>query len=185
MMRVLLLCLLAMGCGRSAQPTYHALPTPPPPEAASTDLAVVVGPVRIPSFLSRPYVAWREGPSELAFDEYHRWGSNLENEISRATGEHLSQLLGTLRVVTHPAQDPSDRAIQVSIDIEQLDVSEDLSRMRARFVLRRGKARKAIAVDLVDVRAELSRERASSAVVTYAALVEALAKKIAERIKGL
>ncbi|MCA9557766.1 MAG: membrane integrity-associated transporter subunit PqiC, partial [Myxococcales bacterium] len=118
------LALLLGACGGSPPVHYHALPTPDGEAGrpAALGAPVVVGPVRVPAFLSRPYIAWRAGDSRLDYDELHRWGSSLEAEVLRALVEHLAHRLPGRGVLAWPTQVPAERALRVAVDIDRLDV---------------------------------------------------------------
>ena len=180
----LLLFTLHMGCSSPAV-VFHALPTPEP-GAADSPLALVVGPMRLPAFLARPYITWRTSPTRLSFDEYNRWAASLDVELLRATADHLAARLGTTRVVTWPAQDPGDSALRITLDVEQLDVvANGPARLRARYIIRKGTDDAALAEGVADVRGTMSGTTVGAALATYAALVEGLAAQVSEAIRGV
>lgn len=183
-MRTALCMLLLLLCGCSSPPVlFHALPIPQPVEGDST-LAVVVGPIRLPAHLNRPYITWRTGQTRLVFDEYNRWGAPLDVELLRATTDQLATRLGTRRVVAWPAQDPSGTALRVSLDVEQLDLMADgAARMRARYIIRRGKEGAALSDGVAVVEARMNGGNADAALGAYAALVDGLAAQLTEAVR--
>lgn len=173
---------LTLGCSSPAV-VFHALPTPEP-GAADSPLTLVVGPIRLPAYLARPYITWRSGPTRLSFDEYNRWAASLDVELLRATADHLAAGLGTTRVVSWPAQDPSGEALRLTLDVEQLDVVADgPARLRARYLIQRGAD--VVADGVADVRGEMRGATVEDALATYAALVEGLAGTLGEAIRAL
>ena len=48
------------------------------------DLAVLIGPVRLPSYLERPQIARRLGGGEVELDEFNRWVGGFEENLIRA-----------------------------------------------------------------------------------------------------
>ncbi len=186
MIRLIALSALLAACGSSPPVTFYALPTGDPPSGAAEDgLEVVLGPVRLPEYLSKPYVAWRNGTSQVAYKDDHRWGASLEAEILRATTEHLSRELGSLGVVAFPAHGASPRALRVTLDIERLDVTpKGDSSLRARYVVRSGSGEEPLAVGVADVRANMGRGSVAAAVEAYGELVQKMAKKVAEGLRS-
>ena len=179
-----LMGLLTLGCSSPAV-VFHALPTPEP-GTADSPLALVVGPMRLPAYLARPYITWRSGPTRLSFDEYNRWAANLDVELLRATADHLAARLGTTRVVTWPAQDPGDSALRITLDVEQLDVVANApARLRARYIIRKGAEDVVLAEGVADVRGTMSGSSVKAALDTYAALVDGLASQVSEAIRAL
>lgn len=181
------LALLLLSCGGSPPVHYHALATPDgeAERPASLGAPVVVGPVRVPAFLSRPYIAWRAGDSRLDYDELHRWGSSLEAEVLRALIEHLAHRLSGRGVLAWPTQVPGERALRVAVDIDRLDVVRGgTSRLRAHFVVR-GADEKPLRVGAATAEATVAGGGPGAVVTTYGALVEALAAEIAAGVEGL
>lgn len=178
------LLLFVLGCSSPAV-VFHALPTPEPGKADSP-LALVVGPIRLPAYLTRPYITWRSGPTRLSFDEYNRWAASLDVELLRATADHLAAQLGTTRVVTWPAEDPGEEALRITLDVEQLDVvARGPARLRARYLIRKGAGGAVLADGVADVRGTMAGASVEDALATYAALVDGLAKQLGEAIRAL
>ena len=174
-------------CGSSPPVEYYALPTgeAPTPSAERGQL-VVVGPVRLPAYLSRPYVAWRDGAARVAYEDDHRWSASLEAEVLRATTEHLSRELGSPSVVAHPARAAGEGAVRVILDIERLDVvPRGTSTLRARFVVRGAESDAVLASGVADVRAEMDGRDAEAAVMAYGELVRKMAAVVATRLRSL
>ncbi|MEZ4466222.1 MAG: PqiC family protein, partial [bacterium] len=157
--------LAALAAACSSPPVrFHALPTPAA-SAASAGRALVLGPVRIPAYLGRSQVTWREGELALVFDDNNRWGSAFDAELVRALGEHLGAAAGTLDVVTFPGRTSSADAQRISVDIEQLDVtSGGPARLRARFSIRRGEDDALVADGVADIRETTGGRGADAAV---------------------
>ena len=90
---VLLGALVLAGCGNVRYPTSHILDlTPPSPHAAPSNGAL--GPVAIrefacPEYLCEGRIAYRPGPQEVAFYEYHRWATDPREAITQYVEDSL------------------------------------------------------------------------------------------------
>lgn len=88
------------GCFGTSPPsrfyTLTPLETRKPSVNTGLDVAVMVGPVRIPDYLDRRQIMTRSGRNELVLAEFDRWGGSLDGEISRVLvaglGEHLAPM---------------------------------------------------------------------------------------------
>ncbi len=94
------ICLLTWGgCASTKQArfyTLNSLGAPgelPKSVPVEQGIAVAVGPIAIPDYLSRPQILTRSSPSELKLAEFERWAGSLEEDISRVLAENLSVLL--------------------------------------------------------------------------------------------
>src|SRR6202795_4852556 len=99
----ILLCLIALAGGCSSAPshfyTLSATAKPAdPPVATTANLSVVVGPVSIPSIVDQPQIVVSMSPNQVSLDEFNRWASPLQNNISRVVAQNLVTMLGTPRV---------------------------------------------------------------------------------------
>jgi len=139
---LLALALLAgTGClGRSPAPRLYTLAAVGGTiaEPAPGELALLVGPVRLPDYLDRPQIVTREGPNEVVADEFHRWAGGLEANVLRALAANLGERLQTRRVVTAPDPPPFAIDYQVFVDFDELVAGDDELALRARWVIRDG-----------------------------------------------
>ncbi len=96
---------------------YFTLP-PAGPSAAGTPVASVgLGPVTLPPYLSRPEVATRLGPEQIAYSGSDRWAAPLEDLAVQALGEELRARLPAREVLRWPwpLGDPPDVAVSVEL----------------------------------------------------------------------
>jgi len=130
------------GClGRSPAPRLYTLAAVNGASAntAARELALLVGPVRVPQYLDRPQIVTREGANEVVPDEYRRWAGGLEANVLRVLAANLTERLQTRRVVEAPRPAPFPIDYQVLVDFDELvaDASGQLA-LRARWVIRDG-----------------------------------------------
>src|SRR4029450_8377511 len=69
------------------------------PAARSSNLSMVVGPVSVPAVVDRPQIVVTTGPNQVRLEDFNRWASPLQNNISRVVAENLVAVLGTPRVI--------------------------------------------------------------------------------------
>ena len=105
---------LAAGCGTSPPSRFYTLNPTVAPAAATSTLVVAVGPVTIPAVVDRPEFVVNTGPHEVKIDDFNRWASPLQDNLTRAIADNLSAVLGTSRVIRFPqpiAVEPDYRVV--------------------------------------------------------------------------
>ena len=117
--------------------------TLPPAGPASTAMAVPslgLGPIVLPPYLSRPEVATRLGPEQVAFSANDRWAAPLEELAVQALGEELRARLPAREVLRWPW--PLGNPPEVAVAVEILRFEADAAgggTVQARWtVTRRG-----------------------------------------------
>jgi len=188
MMRVLLvLVVLAAGCGSSPASRFYTL-TPAPPSApapASSDLSVLVSPVSVPLAVDRPQMVVAVSANQVALDEFNRWASPLANNIARVVAENLAAMLGTSRVAVSPQALTSGVDYRAAIEVQRFESAlGEAATLEAVWAVSRD----------ADGRARTGRTTAREAVPdkTYEALaaghsraVARLSRDIAEAVRAL
>jgi len=90
--------------------------------------------------VDRPQFVVNAGPNQVRLDEFNRWASPLQNNISRAVAENLVALLGTPRVSLLSA-DADYRAV---IEVQSFESSPgEAATLDAVWTVRRSKDGKA------------------------------------------
>jgi uncharacterized protein len=136
------IAVLAAGCSTPPSHLYTlsrapvagaALPPLPP-------ITVVVGPVSIPAIVDQPQIVVTTGANSVSFDEFNRWASPLQNNISRVVAENLVTLLGTPRVSQFQQSLNLDADYRVAIEVQSFDSAlGDAATLNAVWVVRRTK----------------------------------------------
>jgi uncharacterized lipoprotein YmbA len=119
----LILCASVVLLAACASPVsrFYTLSAATAPAPLSSDLSLIVGPVSVPASVDRPEIVVTTGPNQVRLEEYDRWASPLENEISRAVAENLVALLGTPRV-TQSSQTSGTRAdYRAAIEVQKFE----------------------------------------------------------------
>jgi uncharacterized lipoprotein YmbA len=103
------------------QPTYVLEPTAAAAGFDAMGIALGVGPVTIPSYLSRNQMVSREAQNRLRIDNTNFWGAPLGDEIQRVLGENIGRLLRSERIATWPWSRYVDIAVRVPVQVQQFE----------------------------------------------------------------
>ena len=135
------LVVLAAGCSTPPSRLYTLSRTPAPaatPAATASNMAVVVGPVSIPAIVDLPQIVVSTGANSVTLDEFNRWASPLQSNISRVVAENLVTLLGTPRVSQFQQSLNLDADYRVAIEVQSFDSAPgDAATLNAVWVVRR------------------------------------------------
>jgi uncharacterized lipoprotein YmbA len=127
---ILVLFLALAGCS-SKSPNYYGLysiqSSGPDFRAADPqhEIAVGVGPVKIPEYLDRPQIATRTTPGSFQFAEFDKWAEALDKNLTRVLADNLSILLPSDHVFTYPWPKGGQVQYQVTVDILRLEKMSD------------------------------------------------------------
>jgi hypothetical protein len=186
---VIALAGLALGClGRSPQVRFYTMSDVPGQAVAGAaeDLAIGVGPVRLPRYLDRPQLVTRAEASQLDVDEFNRWAGSFESNLLRALGDDLGTRLGTERVVVYPEDAPFPLDYRVALDIQEFEgrPGHELV-LRARWVIREQAEGRGPWSGQSLIRRPLSSDGIEALVTAHDEALGLLADAIASRIVGL
>jgi uncharacterized lipoprotein YmbA len=136
---------LAAACSSTPSHFYTLSSTPAAtPAAATSNLSVIVGPVSIPAVVDLPQMVVTTGPNRVAVDEFNRWASPLQNNISRVVAENLVAILGAPRVSQFQQSLNADADYRVAIEVQSFDSTlGDAAALNAVWIVRRTKDGKA------------------------------------------
>jgi uncharacterized protein len=110
------------GCASPASHLYTLTRTPATTDAqAPCNVSVVVGPVSIPAAVDLPQIVVSTGPNQVSLDEFDRWASPLQGNISRVIAENLVAMLGTSRVTLFQQALQGESDYQVAIEVQGFD----------------------------------------------------------------
>jgi hypothetical protein len=140
------LCAIAAFAAGCASPPSHfyTLSRTATPVATASKLSVVVGPVSIPAIVDLPQIVVNTGPNQVTLDEYNRWASPLQNNISRVVAENLVAILGASRVSLFQQSLNADADYRVAIEVQSFDsVPGEAATLDAVWIVRRTRDGKA------------------------------------------
>src|SRR5262245_29826877 len=119
--RVFLLVALAAICASPPSRFYTLSAAANTPAATTSNLSVVVGPVSVPPVVDRPQIVVTTGPNQVRLEEFNRWASPLQSNISRVVAENLVAMLGTPRVVLFSQTLGVDVDYGVGFDVQRFE----------------------------------------------------------------
>jgi uncharacterized lipoprotein YmbA len=109
-------------------------------DAAASGLFVIVGPVSIPAVVDLPQIVVTTGPNQVSVDEFNRWASPLQSNISHVVADNLVAMLGTPRVILYQQAQNTEGDYRVSIDVQTFESAPgDAATLSAVWVVRRVK----------------------------------------------
>ena len=108
------------GCA-SSPAHFYTLSATAPPSSAASKIAVAVGPVSIPADVDRPQIVVSTSANQVSVDDFNRWASPLQDNLSRVIAEDLVALLGTPRVTLFPQTLGADPDYRVQIEIRNFE----------------------------------------------------------------
>jgi uncharacterized lipoprotein YmbA len=185
--------LAAVGCAGSPIARFYTLSpvvataeVKSPQEAPGKDLAVGIGPIRIPEYLLRKEIVTRMDENRIDLAEYDLWGGTLQDDFLRILLENLNLLLGGSRVSLIPW--PGIGAVDYRVGVEVSRFDGSLGRevvLIATWIIRESKGN-------TIARIRTSRIQESAGGQTYEGLVGGmsralarLSREISEEIKTL
>jgi len=109
---------LIAGCVSSPESRYFTLNATMNHAVESSSLSVVVGPVSVPAAVDRPQIVVSTGPNQVRVDDYNRWASPLQSNISRVVADNLGSILGTPRVTVFPQASSATADYQAAVEVQ-------------------------------------------------------------------
>jgi uncharacterized lipoprotein YmbA len=105
---------------------------------ASSQLALGVGPLHMPSYLLVTEIQVRTSATELVRSPVDRWAEPLSDGILRVLAQDLSAVLGTRDVVLFPWYAEQQPDLQVSVSIRRFEIDpEGAALLEARYEVTR------------------------------------------------
>ncbi len=116
-----LLCVLAAGCATTPPARLYVLSASSPTAKTTLDVSVSVGPVSIPAAVDRPQIVVATAANQVRLDDFNRWSSPLQENLSSVIAENLAALLGSSRVTRFPKTSSADADFRVAIEVTRFE----------------------------------------------------------------
>jgi len=114
------LAVVVAGCSSSPS-HFYTLSATAVPSTASSKISVAVGPVSIPAAVDRPQIVVSTSANQVTLDDFNRWASPLQDNLTRVVADNLVALLGTPRVTLFPQTLSADVDYRVQIEIRNFE----------------------------------------------------------------
>jgi len=156
-----------------------------PPAAPAPDAVVGVLPVEVPGWIDRPQITSRVAGSQVATDEFARWGEPIAKGVGRVVAENLAALLPGRRVVTAPWAGYEPVVHKVELTITELARQPDGTvLLEARWAIV-GQDRSTLAQKRSSYRSPAATAGAAGLVDASSQALEALSRDIAATLAAL
>jgi uncharacterized protein len=179
---------LAAGCSTPTSRLYTLSRAPASaatPAATTSNMTVVVGPVSIPAIVDLPQIVISTGANSVSLDEFNRWASPLQSNISRVVAENLVTLLGTPRVSQFQQSLNLDADYRVAIEVQSFDSAPgDAATLNAVWVVRRTKDGKS-QTGRTNVREPTGTAGYDALAAAHSRALARMSQEIADVIRGL
>jgi uncharacterized lipoprotein YmbA len=109
---------LIAGCVSTPESRFFTLNATMSHAVESSSMSVVVGPVSVPPEVDRPQIVVSTGPNQVRVDDFNRWASPLQSNISRVVADNLVSILGTPRVTVFPQTLSSNADYQAAVAVQ-------------------------------------------------------------------
>jgi uncharacterized lipoprotein YmbA len=116
-----MLCVLATGCASTPPARLYTLSASSPTAETALDISVSVGPVSIPAAVDRPQIVVATAANQVRLDDFNRWASPLQENLSIVIAENLAALLGSSRVTRFPKTSSADADFRVAIEVTRFE----------------------------------------------------------------
>lgn len=178
--------LLALLAGCASPPShFYTLSAAAAPAAPASDLSVVVGPVSVPASVDRPEIVVTTGPNQVRLEEFDRWASPLQNEISRTVAENLVALLGTPRVTLAPQTLSASAEYRAAIEVQKFESAPgDSATLDAVWTVRRTKDDNS-RTGRTTVRETVPQQGYDALAATHSRAIARLSQDIADTVRAL
>jgi uncharacterized lipoprotein YmbA len=131
----ILLVLLAFGLLGTLSGCFQAPPAhqytltaelpPPPPSSQDGPLTILVGPVKLASYLDQPRIVRRYGANRVETVASRQWAGNLREMISNKLVLELGTLCSPAPVFSFPAATILQQGKRVTVDILRFEGTDD------------------------------------------------------------
>jgi uncharacterized lipoprotein YmbA len=180
------------GCGRTQTARFYTLNalTDPSTErqavASDQDIALGLGPIRLPEYLDRPQIVTRVSPNEVRFAEYHRWAGPLAGDLSNILAENLASLLGTDHIALYPWKSTTPIDCRVEIEVSRFDGKPgDTVLLQSQWIVFSKDRTNVLRTKTSSLSEPVDGSGYEALVAAHSRALAALAREIAEAVRSL
>jgi len=150
------------------------------------DIAIAVGPIRLPQLLDRPQIVTRTNPNIIRIVEFSQWSEPLRVNFARVLAENLTILLDSEQIIIFPFLKEALFDYQVTVEVTRFDGNfEEGAQMRTSWTIWGPKRRQVLLKKYSRFSEPVSGDDIEALVAAKSRTIADLSKEIAEAIKGL
>jgi hypothetical protein len=154
--------------------------------AGMPQLAIGIGPVRIPEYLDRRNLIVRSRQNEYEIVELAQWAEPLADTLGRVLADNLSVLLGTQRIVQFPWRPAIPVDCQLAVQVVQFDGSlAEQVVLRAQWQLFAGEGKKLLDFGYSVIEEKIAEPTIEALVAAKSRAAERFSREIAAAIQRL
>jgi hypothetical protein len=155
------------------------------PASPTSQIAVVVGPVAVPSVVDRPQIVVTTGANQVTVDDFNRWASSVQDNLARVVAEDLAALLGTQRVTLFQSSLGADVDYRVQIEVRNFESAPGkYAALDAVWTVRRLKDRKT-ETGRTTVREQVDGEGFEALAAAHSRGIAKMSREIADTVRML
>ena len=156
------------------------------PLATLPQVAIGIGPIRLPEYLDRRNIIVRNSRNEFELAEDFQWAEPMGDTVSRVIADNLSVLLGTYRITQFPWRSSMPVDYQLTIQVAQFDgIPGEQAVLRAHWQVFTGDGRKLLDSGY-SVFGEKAEDKSIDALVTaLSRAIESFSREVAVAIVRL
>ena len=187
------LLLLLSGClgpGKSSPTRFYVLSSlnraETEPVADLENVAIGVGPVRIPGTLDRSQIVTRTAQNEIRLSQFANWGDPLGAGFTRVLADNLSILLNTENIAIYPWLGATRTDYQVTVDVNDfIGTPGGEVLLSAWWTIFGENGRTELLKRYTNLREPAGGDDIAAMVQAQSRTIETLSRQIAEAIKAL
>ena len=150
------------------------------------DLAIGVGPVKLPQHLDRKQIVTRAGQNEVALSEFDYWAGNLTENILRVVAENLTIMLGTKKVGYFPWTRAFPAQYRIAIQVTRFDgMPGEAAILRARWGVLDSEGKNILREEFSNINAPTEDDTMDTLVAAKSRTLEILSRQIAEAVRDI
>lgn len=154
--------------------------------ARMPELAIGIGPVRIPEYLDRRNLIVRSRQNEYEIVELAQWAEPLADTLGRVLADNLSVLLGTQRIVQFPWRPAIPVGCQLAVQVVQFDGSlAEQVVLRAQWQLFAGEGKKLLDFGYSVIEEKIAEPTIEALVAAKSRAAERFSREIAAAMQRL
>jgi uncharacterized lipoprotein YmbA len=139
----------------------------------------------VPATVDRPQIVVTAGPNQLQMEEFNRWASPLQDNISRVVVQNLGVMLGTPRVALSSQTVSADVGYRAVIEVQSFESTlGEAATLDAVWIVRRMKDGRA-QTGRTTVREAAQEKSYDALAAAHSRAIARLSQDIADAVRAL